>query len=230
MRFGEKTRQRIWLPHFHSGIANYGDSAMAAVIFKLKLNALMKFIRSRKVLGEIRGFVWRVECQKRGLPHTHRLCWSDFNTNDIAAVDKVLNVQFPRESPFPEDQETIRDFQVFIRSHQLHTHSRRFLSASGRCKFGYPHIPSEETMIRRHTFILRRNKEEGSVVPHNPTILASFRCHRCLEIIHSEQCIGSEFDHLTSTEYYARYIFEFRRNLVVLRRKPVLAIINSVSI
>jgi hypothetical protein len=27
-------------------------------------------------------------------------------------------------------------------------------------------------------------------VPHNPSLLASFRAHHCLEVIHSEQCIG----------------------------------------
>jgi hypothetical protein len=163
---------------------------MAAVIFKLKLDALMKLIRSRKILGEIKGFVWRVEYQKRGLPHPHILFWSDFDTNDLAEVDKVLNVQFPRESPFPEGQETFRSFQILIRNYQLHIHSSRCRSASSGCKFGYPQSPSKETMIRGHTFILRRNQEEANVVPHNPTILAAFRCHHCFEVVHSEQCIG----------------------------------------
>jgi hypothetical protein len=35
-----------------------------------------------------------------------------------------------------------------------------------------------------------RDDQEILIVPHNPLLLASFRCHHCLEVIHSEQCIG----------------------------------------
>jgi hypothetical protein len=62
-------------PHWHEVQAlkrsdeAFGDSAMAAIIFKTKLTALMKFIQRKKILGNIKAYVWRIEYQKRGLPH-----------------------------------------------------------------------------------------------------------------------------------------------------------------
>jgi hypothetical protein len=44
--------------------------------------------------------------------------------------------------------------------------------------------------IRGHNHHFARDAEEGNIVPHNPSLLASFRLHHCLRVIHSEQCIG----------------------------------------
>jgi hypothetical protein len=46
------------------------------------------------------------------------------------------------------------------------------------------------TRILGHNYHFARDAEEGNIVPHNPSLLASFRVHHCLEVIHSEQCIG----------------------------------------
>jgi hypothetical protein len=37
---------------------------------------------------------------KRGLLHTHILFWIDFDTQDIDAVDAVVNARYPKDSPF----------------------------------------------------------------------------------------------------------------------------------
>jgi hypothetical protein len=63
--------------------------------FKAKLSALMKFIKDHEILGKVSGFVWRIEYQRRGLPHACILFWIDFDTQDIHTVEAVINIRFP---------------------------------------------------------------------------------------------------------------------------------------
>jgi hypothetical protein len=49
---------------------------------------------------------------------------------------------------------------------------------------------AEHTRIRGHNYHFARDAEEGNIIPRNPSLLASFRAHACLKVIHSEQCIG----------------------------------------
>jgi hypothetical protein len=172
------------------GDAAYSDSAMAAIIFRLKLNGLMKFIESRRTLGKVLAFVWRIEYQKRGLPHAHVLFWTDYDTSSIPAVEKVVNVRLPKDSPFQADRNMTCDFRILIEHYQMHKHSKRCWTAERSCRFGYPQPVEEQTVIRRYRYVMARDEAERNVVPHNPAILAAFRCHHCLEVIHSDQCIG----------------------------------------
>jgi hypothetical protein len=38
--------------------------------------------------------------------------------------------------------------------------------------------------------LFARDDHEANIVPHNALLLAYFRCHHCLEVVYSEQCIG----------------------------------------
>jgi hypothetical protein len=78
----------------------FTESAIAAIIFKIKLSALTNFIQKHQILGKVSACVWRIECQKRGLPHAHILFWTDFDTQDIDAVDAAINASSLKNSPF----------------------------------------------------------------------------------------------------------------------------------
>jgi hypothetical protein len=78
----------------------FADSATAAIIFNIKLSALMNSIQKHQILGKVSAFVWRIEYQKRGLPHVHILFWTDFNTQNINAIDTVINARYSKNSPF----------------------------------------------------------------------------------------------------------------------------------
>jgi hypothetical protein len=172
------------------GDGPYSDSAMATIIFRSKMNTLMKFIHSRKMLGKVSAFVGRIEYQKRGLPHAHILLWTDYDTSHVASIEKVVNVRFPRDSPSPDDHDSTSDFRPLIEHYQLHKHSKRCLNPDKSCRFGCPQSVAQETVFCRHQYLFAREKVEENVVIHNPEILAAFRCHHCLEVIHSHQCIG----------------------------------------
>jgi hypothetical protein len=42
----------------------FADSAIAAIIFKIKLSALMNLIQEHQILGKVSAFVWKIEYQK----------------------------------------------------------------------------------------------------------------------------------------------------------------------
>jgi hypothetical protein len=171
------------------GPETFADPAMTAIIFKSKLSALMKFIQHHQILGNISAFVWRIEYQQRGLPYAHILFWSDFDTQDVPAVEAVINVRYPRDSPFLEQEQMVRDFRKLIDSYQIHHHSKRCRLPDGKCQFGYPQQRLDVTTIRQHKYYFASDAQEVNIVPHNTLLLAYFRCHHCLEVIHSEQCI-----------------------------------------
>jgi hypothetical protein len=103
----------------------FADSAIAAIIFKIKLSALMNFIQKHQILGKVSVFRWRIEYQKRSLPHAHILFRTDFDTQDINAVDAVINTRYPKTSPFCNDQVMVSDCRQLISTYQIHHHSKR---------------------------------------------------------------------------------------------------------
>jgi hypothetical protein len=103
----------------------WADLAMGSIFFKTKLSTLMKFIQKKKIFGKISVFAWRIECHKHGLPHTHILSWSDFDTQDVCAVETGINARYPKDSAFPYDERMLTDFRQLLDSYQIHHHSRR---------------------------------------------------------------------------------------------------------
>jgi hypothetical protein len=164
----------------------YSDSAMMAIVFKERLGELMRTIKSSRVLGDVKGYVWRVEYQSRGLPHAHILLWTDFETEDLHAVEEVINVRYPKRSPFLLEDSKVDDWRELIDAYQIHHHSSRCTLPDGSCRYGYQQPPCAETVIRRRRYQFARDEDEGWIVPHNLFLLAIFRSHQCLEVIHSE--------------------------------------------
>jgi hypothetical protein len=83
----------------------------------------------------------------------------------------------------------VSDFRQLIDAYQIH-HSKRCRLPNGKCRFSYPQEMAGHTRIRGHNCHFARDAEEGNIVPHNPSLLASFRAHHCLEATDSEQCVG----------------------------------------
>jgi hypothetical protein len=168
---------------------------MGSIIFQTKLSALMKLIQKKKIFGKVSAFVWRIEYQRRSLPHAHILFWNDFDTQDVHAVETVINVRNPKDSPFPDDEGMVTNFRQLIDLYEIRHHVKRCCLPSGKCRLGCPQTTYERTRICGHNYLFARDDQENFIVPHNPSLLAYFRCHHCLEVIHSEQCIGYVLKH-----------------------------------
>jgi hypothetical protein len=84
----------------------------------------------------------------------------------------------------------VSDFRQLIDAIQIHHHSKRCRLPNGRCRFSHPQQISDQRKIQGHTHLFPGDAQEDNIVLHNPLLLAYFRCHHCLEVIHSKQCIG----------------------------------------
>ena len=60
-----------------------------------------------KVFGNLRGLVWTLEFQQRGLPYIHCLIWRARRYNSAAQVDSVISANIPKKSIDPELYEIV---------------------------------------------------------------------------------------------------------------------------
>ncbi|XP_059162951.1 uncharacterized protein LOC131946277 [Physella acuta] len=65
-----------------------------AHVFKQKLKSLMDFIVKHHVFGETRCWIYSIEWQIRGLPHSHILVWL-FNKITPDKIDEIISAEIP---------------------------------------------------------------------------------------------------------------------------------------
>jgi hypothetical protein len=87
------------------------DSVTVSITFKTKFSALRTFIQKKKIFGKVWAVVWKIEYQKQGYPPAHILFWSDSDTQDVHAVETLINVRYPKDSRFPDDERMVTDFR-----------------------------------------------------------------------------------------------------------------------
>jgi hypothetical protein len=66
---------------------SFGDSAIVDIVFREKLSGFIKLLKTRRTLGTVLALVWRIKCQRRGLPHAHLLFWMAFEMHIVPSVD-----------------------------------------------------------------------------------------------------------------------------------------------
>jgi hypothetical protein len=123
------------------------------------------------------------------------------------------------------DQGMVPDFRQLTDAYQIHHHFKccRLPNATGR--FGYPQEMVGHTRIRGHNYHFARDAEEGNIVPHNPSLLASFRAHHCLKVIHSD----SVSDMFSSIVQRILMLDGYHSRMSFMRAIPSLELINCSS-
>jgi hypothetical protein len=105
-------------------------------------------------------------------------------------VESVINMRYLLDSPCLAHEQMGGDLPLLIDRYEKHHHSNRCRVIDGRCQYAYPQPPAHKTRIRHLRYLFARNPDASDIGPHNPVILAQFRCHHCLEISHSDHAIG----------------------------------------
>ena len=180
-------------------------------VFYQKLKELLKDIKSG-AFGEISGFVYTVEFQKRGLPHAHILIFlkERYKIKDAEHVDKIVSAQLPDPVAHPMLYETVTKYMLHGPC------GRAFPSApcmvDGKCSKKYPRQFCETTLFgedgypiyarpnngRTYTKTQDRTYNNCSVVPHNPYLSVKYNCHINVEICASIKAI----------KYIHKYIYK----------------------
>ena len=191
---------------------NYlSNSSLLMRVFRQRKLAMLDYLRTTSILGKIKGLIWRDEYQQRGLPHSHLLIWSDFDTDSIPEIDKVINCQLPR-NPYYEDSEENNMIRTMISRFETHSHSDRCLDTQRNCTFGYPKQPREHTELINDRYEFARGPEDTMIVPHNPTLLLRYRAHMEIEPVYSKSCIGYVLKYTTKDSDKGE-VFLFKKHL-----------------
>ncbi|GJS91564.1 ATP-dependent DNA helicase PIF1-like protein [Tanacetum coccineum] len=84
-------------------------------VFKQKLGSLMKDFKEKRWFGRLRGAVYTVEFQKRGLPHAHILLFlePEDKLTTAAHIDKYISAEIP------DKDEDLELYQI-VTDHMMH--------------------------------------------------------------------------------------------------------------
>lgn len=97
------------------------NSVLLARVFQQKKLSFLEYIKKSNIFGEVNGYFWRDEYQKRGLPHCHILLWTDFDTNDLKKLDEVVTCRLALDDPHFENQEKVNQLQELSRLYMYGT-------------------------------------------------------------------------------------------------------------
>ena len=166
------------------------NSVLLARVFYQKKFTLLDYIKTSKIFGEVKGYLWRDEYQKRGLPHCHLLLWTDFDTSDVKKLDETVTCRLPLDDPRYENQEKVRQLRELSQLYMTHTCTSRCGGIKGQCCYNYPKPILDETKIINNRIEFARNEGDENIVPHSPKLIALFRSHIDVEPVLSASSIG----------------------------------------
>ena len=118
------------------------------------------------------------------------MIWSDFDTDDVLKIDKLITCKTPIKDPYEENNEKWNILENLSRKYMTHKCTSRCLDDTGKCSYGYPKKSCDKTHYEDGILVFQRGKNDSLIVPHSPEILAYYRGHVEIEAINSERCIG----------------------------------------
>ena len=122
-------------------------------LFEKRVDALMTdlILSPAEPIGPVEDYFYRVEFQARGSPHIHMLVWikdapeieDPEHCQDVTDfIDRYINCQMPDEEADPELHQIVSEVQVHSRKH-----SKTCKKGNVLCRFGFPKLPMEKTII-----------------------------------------------------------------------------------
>ncbi|GKC44676.1 DNA helicase PIF1, ATP-dependent [Tanacetum coccineum] len=83
-------------------------------VFKIKLDSLMKDLKDGHTFGHVKGIVYTIEFQKRGLPHCHILLWleDEDKLTTTGKIDHYISTEIPNKDDDPELYQIVSDHMM----------------------------------------------------------------------------------------------------------------------
>ena len=198
------------------GADGYVDPATICRIFHIKLQELIRDLRSGAFFGDTVYILYVIEMQKRGLPHTHIVFKIDGDGPVQATdIDSVIRASIPSEA------EAGGKLRELVLKHMIHGPCGRKFRKNFPCwdkdrnccsKF-YPRPANVTTHVDGNGFVQYyrdyRNKgfittirgqnievHDGWVVPYNPALLLKYEAHINLELCSTRRILKYLFKYL----------------------------------
>ncbi|KAA6356796.1 MAG: putative ATP-dependent DNA helicase PIF1, partial [Streblomastix strix] len=185
--------------------ANHPD--IVSKIFIIKLQELLDDIVKHHILGKVSCYCYRIEFQKRGLPHAHILVTfqQEDKLNTTNKIDNIISAEIPSI-----DQDS--ELHNAVLKHMIHRecHEGSECWENNECKKGFPKQFCEFTQLADNEYPFYQRKDnsveatEGKyynnswVVPYNRILLLKYNAH-----INVEHCAS-----LKSIKYVFKYVFK----------------------
>ena len=179
---------------------------LVARVFHAKQQALLKKIHNG-YFGQVAGFVYTIEYQKRGLPHMHLLVFLEEQDKiqTVEQIDAVISAQIPELNLHPQ-------LHSVVTQYMLHGPcSPQRCIENNVCKKRFPKAYTPHTIIKEDVYPDYAHPENGRtvqkhqdvfdnrhVVPHPKELLVQFDCHINLKVCSS----------IKAVKYIHKYIYK----------------------
>lgn len=184
-------------------------------VFSMKQNEFVSCIKDGIAFGPVKAYLYVVEFQKRGLPHTHALLWIKENTIDATAAQ--IDSYVSAEILDPLGYALVEEFMIHGPCGAEHPTCPCMKDSS--CSKRFPKSFNDETFVDGLGFPVYRRQNMGRyvlkngthmdnrwVVPYNLALLKKFQGHLNVEWCNKTNLFKYLFKYLTKDHDKARAV------------------------
>nr|XP_042913138.1 uncharacterized protein LOC122273141 [Parasteatoda tepidariorum] len=179
-------------------------------VFKMKLSELLDDLIKRNIFGIVTSYIYVIEFQKRGLPHSHILLTLDSSSKIRSKddIDRFVRAELPNVNINQRLFEIVTRCMVHGPCGYLYQNSP--CMRDGKCSKQFPKDFKEETEenVNGYPVYKRRSTEPVKVgkhhidnrwiVPYNPYLIKKYNAHINVEICAS----------VKSVKYMYKYVYK----------------------
>ncbi|XP_031092245.1 uncharacterized protein LOC115996940 [Ipomoea triloba] len=196
---------------------------IVSCVFKMKLDSLVKELKSAELFGPVKALIYTIEFQKRGLPHAHILLFLGSNRMESSpdSIDKFISSEI-------SDIEIDKDYYKAVEEFMVHgpcdvARSNSPCMVNGRCTKYFPKRFVDSSSFDQDGYPIYRRCDDGRtitkngiqmdnryVVPHNRYLLLRYRAHLNVEWCNQSRSIKYLFKYINKAN--DRVTAEFYRS------------------
>ncbi|XP_031116689.1 uncharacterized protein LOC116020351 [Ipomoea triloba] len=131
-------------------------------IFKMKLDDLIKDLRTGELFGTVRAVIYTIEFQKRGLPHAHILLFLANNDRNAGCnfIDKMIAAEIPDKEVDQEYYKCVEEFMVHGPCGNVRKQSPCMVN--GRCSKHFPKKFVDSSTFDKDGYPIYRRRDDGN--------------------------------------------------------------------
>ncbi|CAL8129145.1 unnamed protein product [Orchesella dallaii] len=188
---------------------------IVATVFRLKFKELLHDITVRHILGRVKGYIFVIEFQKRGLPHVHMLIILEVSDKlrEIEHFDSVVCAEIPDES----DDPILHQIVVTCMMHGPCGSFKRDApcmdekEGTYQCTKAFPKPFCDRTNTNKDGYPEYQRRDDGRtvmksgheldnrwVVPYNPYLCRKYNAHINIEVCST----------VKSVKYIFKYVYK----------------------
>ena len=134
-----------------------------------------KFVKLLTGSGEVDHFAYRIEFQIRGMPHVHGVFWfrkdimekymvgEEYDDKEIVKlIDKWISCSLDKGND---------DLNKLVSEVNVHNHTNSFQRGTLSCRFNFPKLPSDQTLIASPLYTDLSDEERDEILSESKAIL-----------------------------------------------------------